>query len=76
MTDGEVGDYSVQHCDRIIEEAKNKSKFKIEKAIMYVVGEYHEPNLSVTCPFTRFSESQVFSKSGTIELKEIMSYTA
>ena len=76
MTDGEVGDYSVQHCDRIIEEAKNKSKFKIEKAIMYVVGEYHEPNLSVTCPFTRFSESQVFSKSGSTELKEIMSYTA
>jgi hypothetical protein len=41
-----------------------------------VVGEYHEPNLSVTCPFTRFSESKVFSKCGANPLKEIMSYTA
>ena len=76
MTDGEVGDHSVRMCDNIIEEAKTKSGFKIQKAIVYVVGEYHEPNLSVTCPFTRFSESKVFSKSGTGELKEIMSYTS
>lgn len=76
MTDGEVGDHSVKQCDRIFEEASLKQGFKIKKAIVYAVGEYGEPNLSVTCPFTRFSESQVFSKSGASELKEIMSYTA
>ena len=76
MTDGEVGDYSVQRCDKIIEEAKAKSKFEIQKSIVYVVGEYHEPNLSVTCPFTRSFESKVFTKSGASPLKELISYTA
>ena len=76
MTDGEVGDHSVQRCDKIIEEAKQKSKFEIQKSIVYVVGDYHEPNLSVTCPFTRSSESKVFTKSGASPLKELISYTA
>lgn len=58
-----------------MEKAKTNN-FKIKKAIVYVVGNYNEPNLSVTCPFTRFSDSKVFAKSGPGELKEIMSYTA
>ena len=32
--------------------------------------------MSVTCPFTRFSESQIFSKAGAGELAEKMSYKA
>lgn len=76
MTDGEVGDFSVTRCDKILEDAKEKNNFKIQKAIVYVVGGYHEPNLSVTCPFTRYSESKVFSRLGNNPLKEVMSYTA
>lgn len=76
MTDGEVGDHSVTRCDQIFDEAKTKHNYKIQKAIVYVVGNYHEPNLSVTCPFTRFSESKVFSRLGNGPLKEVMSYTA
>ena len=76
VTDGEVGDYSVQHCDRILQEAKQLANFTIQKAECYVIGGYQEPNLSVTCPFTRFSESKVLSKAGMGELKTVMQYTA
>ncbi len=41
-----------------------------------IVGEYSEPNLSVTCPFTRYSESKVFSRKGAAELKTLMQYSA
>lgn len=40
-----------------------------------MIGSYHEPNLSVTCPFTRRSESKVFSRSGANPLKTVMQYT-
>jgi hypothetical protein len=52
-----------------------ESNFKIEKAVCYVIGGYSEPNLSVTCPFTRRSESKVFSKNGAQPLKTVMQYT-
>ncbi len=55
VTDGEVGDGSVQTCDRTFEEALNKNKFKINKSLCYIVSTgYGEINMSVTCPFTRF----------------------
>ena len=76
VTDGEVGDHDVSRCDKILEEAKSKDNFKIKKAICYVIGSYHEPNLSVTCPFTRLSESKVFSRAGSAEIKTVMQYTA
>ena len=76
MTDGEVGDHSVTRCDKIFDEAKTMHNFKIQKAVVYVVGNRSEPNLSVTCPFTRYSESKVFSRLGEGLLKEVMSYTA
>lgn len=75
ITDGEVGDYSVKECDRILEAAKTQG-FTINKAICYVIGSYNEPNLSVTCPFTRCKESKVFSRNGANPLKAVMQYTA
>lgn len=75
VTDGEVGDHSVRSCDNILEEAKQKTGFKIKKAICYVIGSYNEPNLSVTCPFTRFGESKVFSRTGGNPLQSVMNYT-
>ena len=41
-----------------------------------MIGSYSEPNLSVTCPFTRYSESTVFSRKGAAEVKSVMQYTA
>lgn len=76
ITDGEVSDQDVRRCDNIFEEACKKFNFKIKKAVCYVIGSYNEPNLSVTCPFTRFSESKVFSRSGDNPLKSIINYTA
>lgn len=76
VTDGEVGDYNVSACDKILEEASQKKKFKIKKSICYVIGSYNEPNLSVTCPFTRYSESKVFSRKGAEAIKSVMQYTA
>lgn len=75
ITDGEVGDHSVHKCDNILEEANQKEGFKIKKAICYVIGSYAEPNLSVTCPFTRFSDSKVFSRQGANPMKAVMNYT-
>jgi hypothetical protein len=75
VTDGEVGDYSVNACDLTLSNAFTANKFKVERAICFVIGSYHEPNLSVTCPFTRRSESKVFSKTGADPLKTVMQYT-
>jgi hypothetical protein len=77
ITDGQVGDYSVKTCDTILENAfKQNPKTKLKKAICYVIGGYSKPNLSVTCPFTRFCESVVYSKEGNNPLKAEIQYTA
>jgi hypothetical protein len=55
VTDGEVGDHDVNRCDTVLAAAFEVNKFKVSKAICYVIGSYSEPNLSVTCPFTRRS---------------------
>lgn len=75
VTDGEVGDHSVQACDRKLNAAYEANKFKISRAVCYVIGSYSEPNLSVTCPFTRRSESKVFSRTRESPLKTVMQYT-
>ena len=41
-----------------------------------MLGQNSEPDLSVTCPFTRYSESKVFSKAGPSPLREQMSFSA
>ena len=75
VTDGEVGDHDVNMCDTIFNRAFADKQFKIGKAVCYVIGNYSEPNLSVTCPFTRRSESKVFSRTRASELKTVMQYT-
>ena len=65
----------MQACDKILEDAK-KNGFTIKKAVCFVIGGYSEPNLSVTCPFTRYSESQVFSRKGGEPLKTVIQFTA
>ena len=74
ITDGQVGDHEVKQCDQILEGAMGK--FRIQRAVCFVLGQYSEPNLSVTCPFTRYSESRVFSKAGPNPLREQISFTA
>ncbi len=75
VTDGEVCDRDVTMCDTIFKNAFEAKQFTINKAVCYVIGRYNEPNLSVTCPFTRRCESKVFSKSGADPLKTVMQYT-
>lgn len=74
ITDGEIGGYDVEKCDQILENAK-KNGFQIHKAICYTIGYSSEPNLSVTCAFTRYGESRVFSKGGNEPLRTVMQYT-
>jgi hypothetical protein len=71
-----VGQHDVNQCDEIFERALKVHEFHIKKAICYVIGSHSEPNLSVTCPFTRMSESKVFSRMGNNPLKTVMQYTA
>lgn len=76
MTDGEVGDNSVQLCDKIFDEAEKKG-FKYDKSICFIIStSYGELNMSVTCPFSRNCESQVFTRKRDEELKALVTYTA
>lgn len=74
ITDGEIMDYDVEKCDQTLEKAKQEG-FQIRKAICYTIGYRDEPNLSVTCAFTRYGESRVFSKGGDKPLRTVMQYT-
>ena len=74
ITDGEIMPSDVEMCDQILERA-NKEGFHIRKAICYTIGQWGEPNLSVTCAFTRYGESRVFSKGGDNPLRTVMQYT-
>jgi hypothetical protein len=75
VTDGEVDDIDVTKCDQILQTAFAQSNFRIAKSVCYVIGANIEPNLSVTCPFTRRSVSKVFSRRGGRPLKTIMDNT-
>lgn len=76
VTDGQVGDHSVQNCDKQFETALDKQQFKISKSICYIISTgYGELNMSVTCPFSRFCESKVFTKDKGQDLKAIVSYS-
>jgi hypothetical protein len=75
VTDGEVGNQSVKLCDKSFEKAA--WEFKIVKSICYIISTgYGEVNMSVTCPFTRFCENQVFTKRRDEPLKVVVQYTA
>ena len=76
VTDGQVGNEKVQLCDKIFETAADKG-FKLSKSICYIVSsEYGSLNMSVTCPFTRYCENQVFTKEKDKPLASIVQYTA
>ena len=76
MTDGEVDNGSVKSCDLTFEQAE-KNNFKISKSICYIISTgSSEVNMSVTCPFTRFCDNQVFTKRKEEPLKAVVQYTA
>ena len=76
VTDGEVGDHSVQRCDQIFEAAFSQDKFRINKSLCYIISTGSgEVNMSVTCPFTRFCESKVFTRRRGEALKAVVQYT-
>ena len=76
VTDGQVGNNAVQECDHIFEQAAAKG-FKLKKSICYIVSsDYGSLNMSVTCPFTRYCENQVFTKEKNMPLTAIVQYTA
>jgi hypothetical protein len=68
LTDGEVSDSSVSHCDTILKE------YKLSESKCYIISNSN-CNMSVTCPFVRNCKSQVFFKSGVGPLQEQISYT-
>jgi hypothetical protein len=74
ITDGEIMAYDVEKCDQTLEKAKNEG-FQIHKAVCYTLGRWNDPNMSVTCAFTRYGESKVFSKAGDSPLRTVMQYT-
>lgn len=76
VTDGEVGDHSVKTCDETFDKAA-KNEFKIHKSICYIISSGSgQVNMSVTCPFSRSFDSQVFTKRKDEELKALVQYTA
>lgn len=76
VTDGEVGDHSVQSCDKQFENALNNIGFKISKSVCYIISTgYGDVNMSVTCPFSRFCESKIFTKNKGEEVKAVVSYS-
>lgn len=58
ITDGQVSDQNVKECDRILE------KYQFIKTICYIIASssYGALNMSVTCPFTRKCENEVYEK--------------
>ena len=74
VTDGQVDNGSVQRCDEAFEKAQKN--FRISKSICYIVSTGHgEVNMSVTCPFTRFCDNQVFTKRKEEPLKAVVNYS-
>ncbi len=58
FTDGEVSDRDVSNCDFAL------SSWSIDNVDCYIISNSN-PNLSVTCPFTRNNTSRVFYKNKT-----------
>lgn len=71
ITDGQVGDHSVKQCDKILED------YKFTKTICYIIASssYGALNMSVTCPFTRRCENEVYEKRTDSPLKKLVQYT-
>lgn len=56
ITDGQVGDGDVRECDKILE------AYEFKKTICYIIASssYGALNMSVTCPFTRKCDNEVY----------------
>ena len=69
ITDGQVSDSSVQKCDQILNE------YALEKSICYIISTGYGLNMSVTCPFTRKCDNEVYEKENGQPLKQLVQYT-
>lgn len=71
ITDGQVGQHNVTNCDKILE------NYKFTKTICYIIASsgYGGLNMSVTCPFTRNCENEVYEKHINTPLKKLVQYT-
>lgn len=71
ITDGQVGDNSVRECDKILD------GYKFTKTICYIISSsnYGVLNMSVTCPFTRRCENEVYEKYADRPLKKLVQYS-
>jgi hypothetical protein len=71
ITDGQVSDNSVNKCDKVLE------KHEFEKSICYIISSssYGGLNMSVTCPFTRRCDNEVYEKHEGQPLKKLVQYT-
>lgn len=61
ITDGEIYQKDVEQCSELIE--KNKTNFTTNYVEIYLIGKKDSTNLSIACPFTRFSPSKTILKS-------------
>ena len=64
FTDGNVSSISVKSTDKILE------NYQLDDVKCYIIGQ-NSVNMSVTCPFTRNNNSEVFSKSIYTSLKSV-----
>lgn len=55
ITDGQVGTYDIDNCDRLIQ----SSNMTFQRFDEYIIGPQYSANLSVTCPFTRLCQHTV-----------------
>ena len=71
VTDGQVSDHSVNQCDKLLE------NHEFEKSICYIIStsSYGALNMSVTCPFTRKCENEVYEKPYNGPLNKVVQYT-
>jgi hypothetical protein len=78
VTDGEVADRNVEKCDCYFEQAaKKKNPFKIKKSICYIVSSgTNDLDMSVTCPFSRYCDSQIFTKTHNQNITALATFAA
>lgn len=72
VTDGQVSDHSVQKCDEFLK------IHEFTKTICFIIStsSYSSGiNLSVTCPFTRKCENEVYEKPYSGLLKKLVQHT-
>ena len=60
ITDGEIYQKDVEQCSELIE--KNKTNFTTNYVEIYLIGKKDSTNLSIACPFTRYSPSKTILK--------------